>query len=103
MTVAAHPQVSSKKIVLVIGDVSVTCLLRKKLVGCAVFLILVQKKGSYTWIHKDTAALSTWMHAVHVKKNEYLTLKQKQRNIANPKQDAGTKQSCVTLKTNPPT
>ncbi len=61
------------------------------------------KKGSYTWLHKDTVALSIWTHAVHVMKNDYLTLKQAQKNDANPKQDAGCKQSCGILKTVFPT
>ena len=57
-------------------------------------MILVEKKVTYTWIHNHTAALSTWTHAHHVNKNDYLTLKQKQKNVANTKQDADSKQSC---------
>jgi hypothetical protein len=64
---------------------------------------LVEKKGDDTCFHKDTVAVSTWNHAGHVKENDYLTPKQTQKNVVNPKQDADCKQSCGNSKTAPPT
>ncbi len=64
---------------------------------------LVEKKPIAMYFHMVTVAFSTWSHAEHVIENDYLTLKQKQKNVANTKQDAGTKLSCGTLKTLLPT
>jgi len=60
--------------------------------------VLVEKIGD-TWIHKDTVALSTWMHAERVIENDYLTLKQKQKNVAATPQNLFCLQSCDFLKT----
>ncbi len=56
------------------------------------------KKPGDTWIHKDTVALSTWMHAERVIENDYLTLKQKQKNVAATPQNLFCLQSCDFLK-----
>jgi hypothetical protein len=57
----------------------------------------------YTWIHNHKKAVSTWRHAHRVIKIEYLTLKQKLKNVAPAKYDAALKQSCGTVKTPKPT
>jgi hypothetical protein len=56
------------------------------------------KKVSYTWIHKDKKAFSTLSHVGRVIENDFLTLKQRQKNVANLKQDTVCKQSCGFLK-----
>ncbi len=61
------------------------------------FIDFCGKKVDYTWIHKDTVGGSTWTHAVHVIENDYLTLKQMQRNELNPKQGFILKRTCGTL------
>jgi len=57
----------------------------------------VEKKVRYTWIHIHTAELSTWTHAEHVKKNDYLTLQQALKNVANTKTKRIHLQSCGIL------
>jgi hypothetical protein len=54
----------------------------------------------YSWIHKDKMELSTWSYVGDVIENEYLTLKQKQKNVATTKQEADSKQVCRNSKTN---
>jgi hypothetical protein len=45
--------------------------------------------------------LSTWTHAPSVMENDYLTLKQKQINVAATKHSCPLMQTCDTLKTAP--
>jgi hypothetical protein len=58
---------------------------------------LWKKMVGYTWIHNHKKELSTWTHAEHVKKNEYLTWKQAWGNKLNPKRDLPFKRMCGTL------
>jgi hypothetical protein len=56
--------------------------------------VLVEKKVGYTWIHNHKKGLSTWKHAEHVKKNDYLTWKQVQENKLIPKRGLSFKRTC---------
>jgi hypothetical protein len=59
----------------------------------------VKKKAGYTWIHNHKKILSKWSHAHRVIKIDYLTSKQKQKNVAATKQNCLHKQTYGTLKT----
>ena len=61
------------------------------------------KKVSYTWIHNHKKAVSTWTHAERVMENEYLTLKQKQKNNATAKISFFLNQMCGNSKMESPT
>jgi len=61
------------------------------------FAFLVKKKIVYTWILNHTAGSSTWTHAEHVMKNDFLTLKQAHKNVANIKSNRIHLQSCGIL------
>jgi hypothetical protein len=60
---------------------------------------LVRKKAGDTWIHKDKKVVSTWNHAPHVMENDFLTLKQKQKNNPLTQQNLFCLQSCDFLRT----
>jgi hypothetical protein len=62
----------------------------------------VNKKDSDTWIHNHKK-LSTWTHAHHVKKIDYLTLKQKLKTVAKPKSNLRLLQSYGNSKAENPT
>jgi hypothetical protein len=59
-------------------------------------LILVEKNVAYTWIHNHKKEPSTLTHAHRVIKIDYLTWKQKQKNVATTKQNCPLKQTCGT-------
>jgi hypothetical protein len=63
------------------------------------FDFLWRKNQAICTFHNHKKAVSTWTHAEHVKKNDYLTLKQALKNVEIPKRNATLKQLCGILKT----